>query len=563
MIDILSNETFLALLAINMIAAIGMNLVYVTGQLNLGQAGFFAIGAYTTAVLSKTLGWPLPVVLAAGALVAAAVALPVALGANRVRGIYLIMGTLAVGELVRIGIGNIDSIGGIQGYTGYTAGGVSLPAVLVTLGLVLATATAVMASPLGLRMRSIFDDEDAAAAAGVATRNVKVVSVVMSGSVVAIAGGLYAMVLLFIVPRDFGIDVSFEIALFTLIGGAHSLAGAFVGAFGITYLLEVMRKIDDVTWVPEQFAFVSPWRFVVYGALVMVIMAVRPEGLVSRRTSLRFLAPFHAVRRRFVRTQVPDRSSPQDAPPTETSPLLSLTGITHRFGGVEALLDVAFDVHRGETVALIGANGAGKTTLINLISGSLASQQGSIRLAGVDLAQLRADRRTKAGVSRTFQSVRMFSHLTVEETLRLGQLAAQNRTAPSIEALLELTTLGGKAGRLSESLTLAEQRRLEIGRAAATAPEIVFLDEPSVGMNSDERTELADLVRSLHDWGVTVVVVDHNLDLALGVADRVVVLDFGRVIAESNPADVFDDPRVREAYLGRAAVVPGAGEGES
>lgn len=563
MIDILTNETFVALLAINIIAAIGMNLVYVTGQLNLGQAGFFAIGAYTTAVVSKSSDLALPIVLTAGAIVAAAVAFPVALGANRVRGIYLIMGTLSVGEIVRITIGNMDSIGGIQGYLGYAGAGVSRGAVMWTLVIVTALAVVVMSSPLGLRMRSIFDDEDAAAAAGVATRRVKITAVVMSASVVAIAGGLYALLLSVIAPRDFAIDLSFEIALFSLIGGAHSLAGAFVGAFGIVYLLEALRKIDDITWIPEQLYVLSPWRIVVYGALVMVIMALRPEGLVSRRSSLRLLAPFHTVRKRFSPSADPEAALPAASPVSDQEPVMSLANITHRFGGVEALTDVSFDIHAAETVALIGANGAGKTTLINVISGSLASQRGTIRLMGSDLADMRPEHRTRAGVGRTFQSVRMFSHLTVKETLRLGQLAAGGRATQSVKALLELTNLADTAGRLAGSLTLSEQRRLEIGRAVAAAPLVVFLDEPSVGMNRDERVELAELVRSLRTWGITVVVVDHNLDLALGVADRVVVLDFGSVIAESSPEEVFDDPRVRTAYLGNAPVVPGIGSTEA
>ncbi len=202
MIDILTNESFLILLAIYMVAAVGMNLVYITGQLNLGQAGFLAIGAYTLAVVEVTWSWPLPLALLAGAATAGLVALPIAFGANRVRGIYLIMGTLAVGEVVRVSIQNIDAVNGVQGYSGH--GPVSVAAVASTLVLVVAVATVLMASPLGLRMRSIFDDEDAAAAAGVATRRVKVLAVVLSAAVVGIAGGLLAKYLLFIAPATSG-----------------------------------------------------------------------------------------------------------------------------------------------------------------------------------------------------------------------------------------------------------------------------------------------------------------------------------------------------------------------
>lgn len=555
MIEILANESFLMLLAINVIAAIGMNLVYVTGQLNLGQAGFLAVGAYTTAVLDADAGWALAPALAAGALVAGAVALPVALGANRVRGIYLIMGTLAVGEVVRISIGNFDPVGGIQGFSGQS--GVTLPGVITTLVVASVAANLIMASPLGLRMRSIFDDEDAASAAGVPTKRVKVTAVVLSAAMVAIAGGLLAEFFLFIAPRNFGITISFQIALFTLIGGTHSLMGAFAGAFGVTYLLEVLRKIDDIEWIPSTFSVLSGWRFVVYGALVMVVMAVLPEGLVSRGSALRVTAPLRRSSRRWWSLLTPSR--PGSSIPQNGEAILQLRGISHRFGGLVALNEVSFDVKRGEIVALIGANGAGKTTLINVVTGHHRCQQGTILLNGEDITSWPAHLRARGGVARTFQSVRVLSHITVEESVRLGTFACNGRPRPSVDEILGSIGLLDSARRLPDRLSLADQRRLEMGRALASSPLLILLDEPSVGMNEDERAELADLIRRVRNTGTTVVVVDHNLDLALGVADRVVVLDFGRVLTSDVPEAILRDPRVREAYLGRTYTIPGKG----
>ena len=553
MIGIFKNQSFLFLLQINMIAALGMNLVYATGQLNLGQAGFLAIGAYTTAVIDKVLGWPLAASLAASALAAALVALPVALGANRVRGIYLIMGTLAVGEVVRIVIGNVEAVGGLQGYSGIRP--VSLSAVTITLILVFIGAGALMASPLGLKMRSVFDDEDAAAAAGVPTRRVKVISVVVSAAVVAIAGGLMAKWLLFIAPRNFGIDVSFRIALFTLIGGVHSLLGAIVGAFSVTYLLEVLKRISDVKSLPEWVRLIGTWRLVIYGALIMLLMAVRPEGLVTRQWGLFLGRPWRALLRRMARRRpVVQWANPRVANPSGNAPLLELSGISHDFGGIRAVRNVSLRINRGEILALIGANGAGKTTLTNVVSGRFPLQEGSVRLLGVELAGFRPERRTLVGISRTFQTVRMFAHLTVEEHLRLGWFARGDRQGPSLEEILALIGLEDKLDALPESLTLAEQRRLEIGRAIASAPYVVFLDEPSAGMNEEEREELAALIRSIRDRGVAVVLIDHNLDLAFGVADRVAVMDFGELLAVASPDEVFNDPRVRAAYLGTAEV---------
>ena len=174
---------------------------------------------------------------------------------------------------------------------------------------------------------------------------------------------------------------------------------------------------------------------------------------------------------------------------------------------------------------------------------------------------MRPEARVRAGVARTFQSVRMFGHLTVEEVVRLGRRAAGQRPPPGVNEVLDLVALEGRREGLPGSLTLAEQRRLEVARALAAAPALVMLDEPSVGMNLEERTELAELVRAIRDRGTTVLVVDHNLDLVLGVADRVVVLDFGRVIAVGPPDQVVDDPRVRAAYIG--PILPSTGLGQT
>jgi len=171
-----------------------------------------------------------------------------------------------------------------------------------------------------------------------------------------------------------------------------------------------------------------------------------------------------------------------------------------------------------------------------------------------ELSTLSADKRVQAGVSRTFQSVRMFAHLTVEENLRLGQMASGGRKTPSIDNLVKLLNLEGKLDSLPDSLTLAEQRKLEIGRAIASSPIVVFLDEPSVGMNELERTELASLIQNVRDRGTAVVLIDHNLDLALSLADRVVVLDFGQLLAEGTPSEIINNPQVRQAYLGRTEV---------
>ncbi len=335
----------------------------------------------------------------------------------------------------------------------------------------------------------------------------------------------------------------------------HSLLGALVGAFVITYLIEFLRVVDDVSWVPSSLTFLASWRLVVYGVLVMILMAVLPEGLVSRRAALRLTAP---VRRLHAPVPAPPEVVPAAAEPvtTDGDAVLEIEDVSHRFAGVQALDGVSLSVMRGEILALVGANGAGKSTLIDVVAGRWQCQQGSIRLGGADITGLRPEARVRAGVARTFQSVRMLDHLTVEEVVRLGRLPAAQ--PPPIDDILALVQLDDRPDALPGQLTLADQRRLEVGRAWASSPQVLLLDEPSVGMNAEERAELSDLVRRLRKGGASIVLVDHNLDLVLGVADRVVVLDFGKVLATGSPGEIIEDPRVRAAYLG---VAPLAGSG--
>ena len=545
MIDVLANSSFLALVAINMIAATGMNISYASGQLNLGQAGFLAVGAYTVAVVEVELGWPLLPLLAAGAAAAAVVAVPVAIGASRVRGIYLVMATVAVGEIVRIGIGNIDAVNGLQGYSGQSP--VSLGGVIGALAVIVVCASLLMASRLGMQLRAVFDDEDAAAAAGVATRRVKILAVVTSAAIIGVAGGLLAKWLLFIAPSEFSVLRSFDIALYTLVGGVHSVAGGLVGALLATMVTELLRSLPRIGWVPEALHRLADWRLVVYGVLVMVLIALRPEGIISRRTGLWLATPFRRLRRRFA--TVGKEVAPPAPPPAGTT-VLEVSDVGHRYGGLVALDGVSLEAKAGEVLGLIGANGAGKTTLIEVVAGRLTAERGVVKVMGRRIDALRPEQRTRAGVARTFQDPRSFAHLTVGETIRLGMWVGGKVTGSGVADILRLIGLVDRVDDLALSLPPGERRLLEMGRALAGRPHALLLDEPSVGMTDAERTEIAALVTDVRSRGVGVILVDHNLDLAVGLADRVAVLAFGTILTVAAPAAALADPRVRAAYLG-------------
>ncbi|MGC4112479.1 MAG: ABC transporter ATP-binding protein [Nocardioides sp.] len=248
--------------------------------------------------------------------------------------------------------------------------------------------------------------------------------------------------------------------------------------------------------------------------------------------------------------------------------LLEVDDVTIRFGGVTALDSVSFDIKEGEILGLIGPNGAGKTTCFNVMTGVYQATSGQIRFDGQSLAKLKRYRITKLGIARTFQNIRLFRSMTALENVLVGadsnssvgmfnalfRTPLHRRTeAAAIEdayQLLDFVGVGGRADELAENLSYGDQRRLEIARALATKPKLLCLDEPAAGFNPAEKQRLMDLIRKVRDDGYTVLLIEHDMRLVMGVTDRVVVLEFGRKIAEGSPAEIRDNPAVIAAYLG-------------
>ena len=233
--------------------------------------------------------------------------------------------------------------------------------------------------------------------------------------------------------------------------------------------------------------------------------------------------------------------------------LLELERVGKRFGGLDANRDVSFAVAEGEVVGLIGPNGAGKTTLFNCVSGFFPPTSGRIRFAGRDVTGWPPERVLHAGLARTFQVVRTFPDMTVRENVMVGAFARTNRAATAraaAEELLTVTGLAAKADAPGASLTIAEKKRLELTRALATRPRLLMLDEVMAGLNPRERAEAVALIRAIRARGVTILLVEHVMEVLMPISDRVVVLDSGAKIAEGPPAAIARDPAVIAAYLG-------------
>ncbi|MEV6848132.1 branched-chain amino acid ABC transporter ATP-binding protein/permease [Actinoplanes sp. NPDC051411] len=549
------------------VLAVGLGLCMgIGGQVNLAQVAFFGVGAYATAILTTKagLGFWLGAILAV--LATMAVGLIVGTPALRVQSHYLGIVTLGLALAFTNWVTNAQVAGGAEGISGIA--GPTIPGIdltseylyyyleLVVFAVMLAFGLFVVRTGLGRRMRATRDDSLAAGALGADVPVLRMTAFLLASIYGGVAGALYAGLIQYVSPDSFSISTMFLLLAMVIIGGRQSLIGCVAGAIGLSVVREVLSDHPTIAQLA-------------YGAVVVLVVVFAPSGLAGIPTRWRAALARrrgHTVSAARLRPFTPYAGEPSPDAPATT--ILRVDGISKEFRGLRALDEVSLSVAAGEIRGVVGPNGSGKTTLFNVVSGLYRPSRGRIEFRGRDMTARAPYRLARAGLSRTFQNLRLFGDLTVRENVMVA--LDRTRTLSSwryvirplhvwrsdrgrradADEILERYGLTEFAGLQPRALPYGIQRRVEIARAVAAGPALLLLDEPAAGLNGDEVRQLSEIVRSIRDSGVTVVIIEHNMGLVMSLCERITVLAGGRIIAEGTPGEVVATPAVIEAYLG-------------
>ncbi len=526
--------------------------------LSFGHGAFFGAGVYTTATLTTKFSipflWTIPAAAAVAALLAAGIG-AVVFRLHRLRGDLFALLTLAVAFVLSSIILNTP----IDGGPGVYLSAVPLPnlgsptATIYLLGLILAVIAVAAAyfvahSRLGLGLFAIHDDEDVAQVKGVPTFRYKMIAFAISAGIAGAVGAVHAMYVSYVtVGETFNITVPLYVVLMSILGGMRHWLGPAVGAALIGASLFAFTGGAEATI----------GRAVVAVGLVAVILLL-PEGVVP--TLLRQAKRWLRIRGRppaLAAAPLPAQSTPRVQHAAPGVPLLACTGVEKSFGGIRALRGVSLELKRGEILGLVGPNGSGKTTLINVVSGQYRLDGGRIVLEGRQIGRSDAHRIAALGIARTYQIPRPFWHMTALENVVLaGTFGRADHQRSTIRAeaqhWLEFAGLGAHRDHLPAELNLHERKFLELARALAAHPILLMLDEVLAGLTPSEVANALALIRRIRDAGTTILFVEHNMRAVLELSDRLVVLNYGQVIAAGAPRDVVRNPEVVSAYLGAA-----------
>ncbi|MBV8654036.1 MAG: branched-chain amino acid ABC transporter ATP-binding protein/permease, partial [Alphaproteobacteria bacterium] len=485
----------------------------------------------------------------------------------RLGGHFLSLSTIAWGLAIYFLFGNLEVLGqynGLSDVPPIAIGGfalVSSTSIYYLIWTVLIAALLLAANLLqsreGRAMRALRGGRIMVESLAIDPFRIKLVTFVIAALLAALSGWLYAHMSRFVSPAPFDVNVGILYLLMAMVGGMGHLLGAVLGAAIVTLL---RNSIQD--YLPMIAPGVSgQLEIVVFAVLFILLLQRARAGIVP--LALRYLP--------HVKASVPEAAASLDhrVQPERGRPLLIIAGVTRRFGGLVAVNDVSFELGAGEILGLIGPNGAGKTTMFNLITGALQANQGSITFLGADITRRAQRRIARAGIARTFQHVKLRPNMTLLDTVLLGtyartrsgffagalRLDRREEARAQAEAMRQLQRVGlaDRAFELAGNLPLGNQRLLEIARALAADPALLVLDEPAAGLRAGEKAALARLLEALRSEGLSILLVEHDMDFVMGLVDRTVVMEFGSKLCEGTPAAIRRDPRVQEAYLGGVA----------
>lgn len=585
-LSILVSAGIYAMLAIGLSLLLGQ-----AGQISLAVGAFFGIGAYTVAIMTTMVQVPSILALIAGAIIAGIIAFIVGKPILRLKSYFLALATLGLGTIFIVMCQQTSAIGGNLGinqipnftFAGFTFDMYKSQYYLVWFFaiLVLVFVTRALKSRVGRALKALAVNEVAATSLGINVADWKLRTFVLSSFISGLAGGFYSYVYTAVTPQSFTSSVTMMVLIMVIAGGIDSIIGSVVGAILITY-------ISNLLSVYQQYSSV------IYALILILLLLFVPGGLAS----LVVPGAYQGLRNRFMRFRKKGLSAEaQSKQESETAideqaasagealvedwrsnstdriqaakngkELLKIDDACVFFGGIKAVNEVSLTVKEGLITALIGPNGAGKTTLFNVISGLQKPTRGRIWFKGKEITKMRDVEIARLGIARTFQNLRIFSNMTVLENVMTGR--HRHEKAGFITAALGLQRKEEKESRRRALETLAllglehladwpitslpygQQRLVEIARALATEPELLLLDEPAAGMNGTERVILVQKIIEIAKSGINVLIVEHDIDLVMGLSDNVFVLDFGKMIASGTPKEVQQNQAVIEAYIG-------------